>query len=83
MKGNHATADMQNRNMVIKLQKDPDALEGVRKEMEKLMALGLIERLKDLPKNIQEEINSDSNILSGQLWHLRKPLLARRCAFAG
>jgi len=59
VKGNRATADIQNRNMVIKLNKDPDALEEVRKEMEKLMALGFIRKLKDLPKNIQDEINSD------------------------
>ena len=40
VKGNQSTADMQNRSMVTKLQNDPSALEGVRQEMEKLMALG-------------------------------------------
>ena len=59
VKGNRMTANIQNRNMVIKLNKDPEALEGVRQEMKKLMALGFIKKLKDLPKNIQDEINSD------------------------
>ena len=47
--------------MVTKLQKDPSALEGVRKEMDKLISLGFIKKLKDLPKEVQEEINADVN----------------------
>ena len=59
VRGNQAPADMQNKSMVTMLQKDPSALEGVRQELEKLMALGFIKRLKDRPKDIQEEINAD------------------------
>ena len=57
--GNKATADMHNKKMVAKLQKDSTALEGVKQEMDKLMALGFIKKLKDLPKDVQEEINAD------------------------
>ena len=49
---------MHNRNTVAKLQMDPTALEGVKQEMDKLMALGFIKKLKDLPKDVQEEINT-------------------------
>ena len=38
VKGNRVTADAQNRDMTIKLQKDPEALEGVRQEMKKLQS---------------------------------------------
>ena len=56
VKGNRATADEQNRQMVLRLQKDPEALEQVREEMKKLQDLGFIKKLKDLPRNIQEEL---------------------------
>ena len=45
--------------MVLKLQKDPEALKQVKDEMEKLQNLGFIVKLKDLPKSIQEELNED------------------------
>ena len=53
------TANLQNKAMVTKLKKDPGALKGVRVEMEKLMEHGFIKKLKDLHKDIQDEINSD------------------------
>ena len=59
VKGNRSTADEQNRQMVLKLQKDPEALEQVREEMKKLQDLGFIVKLKDLPRNIQEELKKD------------------------
>ena len=59
VRGNQMTANIQNKAMVTKLNKDPEALEGVREEMKKLMDLGFIKKLKDLPKDIQDEINSD------------------------
>ena len=40
VRGNRATADIQNRDMVKRLQKDPSALEQVKKEMAKLQDLG-------------------------------------------
>ena len=42
VKGNRWTADEQNRQMVLKLQKDPEALKQVKDEMEKLQTLGFI-----------------------------------------
>ena len=36
IKGNRSTADEQNRQMVLKLQKDPEALKHVKDEMKKL-----------------------------------------------
>ena len=42
VKGNRSTADEQNRQMVLKLQKDPEALKQVKDEMEKLQKLGFI-----------------------------------------
>ena len=59
VKGNRATADIQNRQMVLRLQKDPEALEQVREEMKKLQDLGFIVKLKDLPRNIQEDLKKD------------------------
>ena len=59
IRGNKETADMHNRSMVAKLLKDPSALEGVRQEMDKMMSLGFIKKLKDLPKEVQEEVNAD------------------------
>ena len=59
VKGNRSTADEQNRQMVLKVQKDPEALEQVREEMKKLQDLGFIVKLKELPKNIQEELKKD------------------------
>ena len=45
--------------MVLKLQKDPEALEQVKEEMKKLQDLGFIVKLKELSKNIQEELKKD------------------------
>ena len=45
--------------MVLKLQKDPEALKQVKDEMEKLQNLGFIVKLKDLPESIQKELNED------------------------
>ena len=59
VKGNRTTADEQNRQMALRLQKDPEALEQVREEMKKLQDLGFIVKLKDLPRNIQEELEKD------------------------
>ena len=59
VKGNRATADEQNRQMVLRLQKDSEALEQVREEMKKLQDLRFIKKLKDLPRNIQEELKKD------------------------
>ena len=59
IRDNKETADMHNRSLVTKLWKNPSALEGVRKEMDKLISLGFIKKLKDLPKEVQEEINTD------------------------
>ena len=39
VKGNRVTADEQNRQMVLRLQKDPEALEQVREEKKKLQGL--------------------------------------------
>ena len=59
VRGNRATADEQNRRMILKLQKDPVALKQVKDEMEKLQNLGFIMKLKDLPESVQEELNGD------------------------
>ena len=57
VKCNWATANAQNRDMVRRLQRDPAALQQVKIEMQKLQTLGFIKRLKDLPKEIQENLN--------------------------
>ena len=57
VKGNRVTTDEQNRQMVLRLQKDPEALEQVREEKKKLQDLDFIKKLKDLPKNIQKELD--------------------------
>ena len=57
VKGNRVTADEQNRQMVLRLQKDPETLEQVREEKKKLQYLRFIKKLKDLPKNIQIELD--------------------------
>ena len=44
VRGYRMTANFQNRDKVIKLNKDPDALEGVRQEMKKLRDLGFIKK---------------------------------------
>ena len=59
VKGNRVTADEQNRQMILRLQKDPEALEQVREEMKKLQDFGFIKKLKDLPKNVQEDLEKD------------------------
>ena len=59
VKGNRATADIQNRDMILRLQKDPEALDQVKQEMKKLQDYGFIKKLKDLPKHTQDEINRD------------------------
>jgi len=51
VRGNQMTANIQNKAMVTKLNKDPEALIGVKQEMEKLMDLGFIKKLKDLPRS--------------------------------
>ena len=47
VKGNRSTADEQNKHMVLKLQKDSEALKQVKDEMKKLQDLGFIVKLKD------------------------------------
>ena len=59
VRGNRATADEQNKKMLIKLQQDPQALEQVRDEMEKLQKAGFIVKLKDLPEAVQKRLNGD------------------------
>ena len=59
VRGNRATADIQNREMILRLQKDPEALDQVKQEMKKLQDLGFIKKVKDLPKYVQEELNKD------------------------
>ena len=49
---------MMTADMIIKLQKDPEVLEGIRQEMKKLQNLGFIKKLKDLPRYIQDDINA-------------------------
>ena len=51
------TADDKNRQMVLRLQKDSEALEQVREEKKKLQDLDFIKKLKDIPKNIQKELD--------------------------
>ena len=45
--------------MILRLQKDPEALDQVKQEMKKLQDYGFIKKLKDLPKHTQDEINRD------------------------
>ena len=59
VKGNRLTADEQNKQMVLKLQKDPEALKQVKDEMAKLQKLGFIVKLKDLPESTQKQLNED------------------------
>ena len=59
VKGNQPTADIKNRDMILRLQKDPEALDQVKQEMKKLQDYGFIRKLKDLPKHNQDEINRD------------------------
>ena len=59
VKGNKVTANEQNRQMVLKLQKDPDALKQVKDEMTNLQNLGFIVKFKDLPESTQKEMNED------------------------
>ena len=59
VRGNRATADEQNKKMLIKLQQDPQALEQVKDEMEKLQKAGFIVKLKDLPESTQNRLNED------------------------
>ena len=39
--------------MILRLQKDPEALDQVKQEMKKLQDLGFIKKFKDLPKHTQ------------------------------
>ena len=48
------TADEQNKQMVLKLQKDTEALKQVKDEMAKLQDLGFVVKLKDLPESTQK-----------------------------
>ena len=59
VRGNRCTADEQNKKMLIKLQEDLQALKQVKDEMEKLQEAGFIVKLKDLPEDEQERLNSD------------------------
>ena len=59
VRGNRSTADDQNRQMVVRLQQDPEALEQVKDEMEKLQKSGFIVKLKDLPESTQRRLNED------------------------
>ena len=59
VRGNRCTADEQNKKMLIKLQQDPQALQQVRDEMEKLQKAGFIVKLKDLPDADQKRLNED------------------------
>ena len=59
VRGNRSTADDQNRQMVVRLQQDPEALEQVKDEMEKLQKLGFIVKLKDLPESTQRRLDED------------------------
>ena len=45
--------------MVLKLQKDPEALKQVKDEMAKLQELGFIVKLKDLPESTQKRLNEN------------------------
>ena len=51
--------DEQNRQMILRLQRDPEALEQVKEEMRKLQELGFIKKLKDLPRKVQDELEKD------------------------
>ena len=53
------TAGEQNKQMVLKLQKDPEALKQVKDEMAKQQELGFIVKLKDLPESTQKKLNED------------------------
>ena len=44
IRDNKESADMYNRSLVTKLQKDPQAKDDVKKEMEKLISLGFIKK---------------------------------------
>ena len=59
VRGNRLTADEQNKQMVLRLQKDPEALKQVKDEMVKLQNLGFIVKLKDLPESTQKQLNED------------------------
>ena len=59
VRGNRSTADEQNKKMLIRLQQDPEALEQVKDEMEKLQKAGFIVKLKDLPESTQKRLNED------------------------
>ena len=59
VKGNRATTEKQNREMILRLQKDPEALDQVKQEMKKLQDLGFIKKVKDLPQDVQDELEKD------------------------
>ena len=59
VKGNKLTADEQNKQLVTRLQQDPEALEQVKDEITKLQKLGFIVKLKDLPESTQKRLNED------------------------
>ena len=59
VRGKRSTADDQNRQMVVRLQQDPEALEQVKDEMAKLQKLGFIVKLKDLPESTQRRLDED------------------------
>ena len=45
--------------MILRLQKDPEALDQVKQEMKKLQDLGFIKKVKDLPQDVQDELEKD------------------------
>ena len=44
--------------MILRLQ-DPEALDQVKQEMKKLQDLGFIKKVKDLPQDVQDELEKD------------------------
>ena len=60
IRDNQESADKYNLALVNKLQKDPQAKNDVKNEWEKLLSLGFMAKLEDLPKKVQDEINSNT-----------------------
>ena len=75
VRGNRSTADDQNRQMVIRLQQDPEALEQVKDEMAKLQKLGFIVKLKQTSASTKTMICWDSSRSSKQSASLNSILL--------
>ena len=60
IRDNQESADKYNLALVTKLQKDPRAKDDVKNEWEKLVNLGFLVKFVDLPKDVQDEINSNT-----------------------